>query len=315
MVQKLIDLNNPGLQIYPDLDMNGANPTPYNFGLYKLFSETGKFKISKIMPCNTSGTGVIGSYFFECPYYHYMSTTNSFPMLMKSDYSDGQLMEFATTSPSPTVHTYPRIMGNIGLGNEYNFLDYLNRWYPSHTAHHMPLNTYPDESYIMGSTLKHALMPTGYPEFNILMRTENYNFLRCITFEEQTQNDFITTDFFSVLPSSNTYFFINHEPFDTLRGDHDIEGIECDEDVIGYGFKNIDHKDSEVIYKWVDNKLFFLNQRRAKSLNLYSSSGQLIQKIAFQNEIDLNHLSTGLYFIHFLDENNRNIQASKIIKQ
>ncbi|QLH46970.1 MAG: hypothetical protein HWD58_15890 [Bacteroidota bacterium] len=91
LYQKLVNLNNPGIQIYPNL--NGATPlaNPLNFGQINLFTDNGKLKICKIMPSNDQTKGVIGATFFENNRYNLWNNTATYPFLTYVLYSDLEL--------------------------------------------------------------------------------------------------------------------------------------------------------------------------------------------------------------------------------
>jgi len=102
--QKLVNLNNPGIQIYSNL--NGSTPLayPFNFGQMNLFTDNGRLKICKIMPSSDPVKGIIGASFFENNRYVSWNNTSTYPFLTYALFSDVELDN--TILQNQTTQTY-----------------------------------------------------------------------------------------------------------------------------------------------------------------------------------------------------------------
>jgi hypothetical protein len=296
LYQKLVNLNNPGIQIYPNLNGSTILAGPYNFYQMNLFTDNGKLKVCKIMPSNDPEKGVIGATFFENNRYTSWNNTTTYPFLTYVLFSDAELNNIFFQNQTDFAYTYPRLMGNIGIGNFFPFLDFQHLHYPSHTMHEMPLSSFPDESYMMGSTLKHAYAPTNYNEMNVLIRTENYHQNDCINIEEPIIRTNFVADNFSLAPSTIFAPTIMHFPVDYLTNDFPIESNDCATQ--GQGFKqNVSDISNNIIPIGQPFKIpeeFIIN-----GYFIFNSSGQRIFESTANNSFipDVSSWPKGIYFI------------------
>jgi len=62
-----------------------------------------------------------------------------------------------------------------------------------------------------------------------------------------------------------------------------------------------------------NNLINITNYNQLELINIYNTNGQLMSSHNSQQQININHLSKGLYFIEFIDENNNRFKKKLII--
>jgi len=201
-------------------------------------------------------------------------------------------------------------MGNIGIGNFFPFLDFQHLHYPSHTMHEIPLSSFPNESYIMGSTLKHAYAPPSYNEMNVLIRTENFNQNDCINIEELVIQTNFSADNFSSIPSTIFAPTILHFPIDYLTNDYPIESNDCATQ--GQGFKEL-HNDLNTSQTQYGRVLKMPEEFLLSGFYIFSSSGQKLFECSY-GKCSIPDMSPWAKGIYFIQQKSRSGNIPKTIK-
>lgn len=313
--QKLYDFGTPGLHIYPTL-----GSASINFGTMIPWDETGMLDVAKIMPTDDQDIGAIASNYFECSFYPSVSSFPSitFPMMNRINFNYVYLDNFTTYQPTD-LYTYPRVLGNNGLGNFFPFLDYTQRHYPSHTAHQRELYGLGVSNYVLGATsVDPTNIPTGkdFPVLDMVTDAIPYMYNSCnMDIKELTPG--ITV--LNLYPPSQILHTASVLTIDNLNLNiidvPTVEYLECQ----GMSdFKNETESENSLTIVKLSHGFNLQSEIQNGHYFIYNMLGQEVANGNYDlgyNYLSMTNYPIGVYVIKFLDRNNRLIQTAKFINQ
>jgi len=318
---KIVNLTSSGVDLFDNTCFSATGLTDNAFGKASLFY-SGIPKIAKIMPTLDPTIGAIASNYYENNYY--ANDTKTFPMLNKINFADANLFDFTTLFfQDPSLYSYTRNYGNIGLGNYLPYLEYPHPWYPSHNAHDFPFS---DETYVLGgTTLDPVYSPSG-PEYMVLNRTGvsgNYYESPCNYDNRSSAMGIIQYDVNSLTPIWGADVLYSYFPSQNIDNINGIYRNDCNGNGAGGGvfFKagnlSILSKIQPINAQMNQSNLIIKTSNEAKIYKVYNALGALILR-GRMNEgyamAEIIQFADGMYLIEVLDSQNKRIGVKKVIK-
>jgi len=226
------------------------------------------------------------------------------------------LDDFTNLGQYPDLYTYPRYVGNIGLGNYLPYLDHYNLYYPAHTAHSLP---YADGRYILGATTFDK--DAASPERIALNRTENYFDNDCNYIGEYLDALSISSTFTSITPASTTDIVGSGTTLSWTM-DAPVDLNDCIDDAV---FKSDNqNSNSSVFTNKLKLNIFTTSSTLTIKTNMqegnyiiYNSIGAVVYKGKINEGYGTNSLSDfvdGMYLVEVCDQQNKRIVVKKISK-